>query len=307
MSYTAQPYSLVIFDLDGTLVDSFPWFLRVVNDVAKAFDFKPIERGDVASLRRAGSRAILRHLDIPLWKVPRIAAHMRKIKRQQLHELPLFDGVPDMLQALRKQGIRVALVSSDSEANARLQLGDNAALFSDFACGASLFGKAGKFKRIVRRAGLEPSAAIAIGDEMRDHEAADAAGISFGAVAWGYADPDALRARRPQAFFETVADIPRLLCKGAAMTSTVTDNAAEHRFELAVGDHLALAYYRLTPGVITFTHTEVPPALSGQGIGSKLARGALDQVRGRGLKVVAKCPFIAAFIAKNAEFGDLLA
>jgi predicted GNAT family acetyltransferase len=91
------------------------------------------------------------------------------------------------------------------------------------------------------------------------------------------------------------------------MTSTVTDNAAEHRFELAVGDHLALAYYTLKPGVITFTHTEVPPALSGQGIGSKLARGALEQVRSRGLKVVAKCPFIAAFIAKHAEFADLLA
>jgi phosphoglycolate phosphatase len=213
MHHTVQPYSLVIFDLDGTLVDSFPWFLRVVNDVAKAFDFKPIEHDDIVTLRRAGSRAILRHLEIPLWKMPRIATHMRKLKRQHLHTLPLFDGVPDMLQALRNQGIRIALVSSDSEANARLQLGDNAALFSDFACGASLFGKAGKFRRIVKRAGIAPSAAIAIGDEMRDHEAAEAAGIAFGAVAWGYADPGALRARRPQAFFETVADIPRLLAK----------------------------------------------------------------------------------------------
>jgi predicted GNAT family acetyltransferase len=51
----------------------------------------------------------------------------------------------------------------------------------------------------------------------------------------------------------------------------------------------------------------VPPALSGQGIGSKLARGALEQVRARGLKVIPKCPFIAAFIAKNAEFADLVA
>jgi len=91
------------------------------------------------------------------------------------------------------------------------------------------------------------------------------------------------------------------------MTDAVTDNPGEHRFELKVGDHIAAAYYRLEPGVITFVHTEVPQELSGQGIGSKLARGALDQARARGLKVVPKCPFISAFIAKHAEFADLVA
>jgi predicted GNAT family acetyltransferase len=91
------------------------------------------------------------------------------------------------------------------------------------------------------------------------------------------------------------------------MSSAVIDNAAEHRFELKAGDHVAVAYYTLAPGVMTLTHTEVPPALSGQGVGSKLARGALDQVRARGLKVVPQCPFIAAFIAKNAEFADMVA
>ncbi|MGV3635578.1 MAG: GNAT family N-acetyltransferase [Pseudorhodoplanes sp.] len=90
------------------------------------------------------------------------------------------------------------------------------------------------------------------------------------------------------------------------MSSTVTDNPAEHRFELKAGDHVAVAYYTTAPGVLTFTHTEVPPALSGQGIGSTLARGALEQVRARGLKVVPKCPFIAAYIAKHPEFADLV-
>jgi predicted GNAT family acetyltransferase len=87
----------------------------------------------------------------------------------------------------------------------------------------------------------------------------------------------------------------------------VTDNSAQKRFELKAGDHIAMAYYTLAPGTITFTHTEVPKQLSGQGIGSRLARGALEQVRARGLKVVAKCPFIAAFIGKNPEFAGLLA
>ena len=91
------------------------------------------------------------------------------------------------------------------------------------------------------------------------------------------------------------------------MTAAVTDSPAEHRFELKAGDDVAVARYRLAPGVITFTHTEVPTALSGQDIGSGLARGALEQVRAHGPRVVPKCPFIAAFIAKNAEFSDLVA
>lgn len=88
---------------------------------------------------------------------------------------------------------------------------------------------------------------------------------------------------------------------------TVRDNEAQHRFELEIDGHTAIAAYSLAPGVITFTHTEVPKELGGRGVGSKLASGALDQVRARGLKVVAKCPFIAAFIQKNASYQDLLA
>ena len=88
--------------------------------------------------------------------------------------------------------------------------------------------------------------------------------------------------------------------------SDVHDNPALSRFELEVGGDTAVAYYRLEPGVITFTHTEVPPALSGQGIGSRLARGALNNVRARGLKVVAKCEFMGSYIAKHPEQADLL-
>ena len=87
----------------------------------------------------------------------------------------------------------------------------------------------------------------------------------------------------------------------------VRDNPARHRFELNVDGHVAVAVYERGEGVITFTHTEVPKELGGRGVGSALAKGALDQVRSQGLKVVAKCPFIAGYIRKNAEYQDLLA
>lgn len=88
--------------------------------------------------------------------------------------------------------------------------------------------------------------------------------------------------------------------------SEIANNKALHRYELAVDGHLAATYYKLDGGVITFIHTEVPPELGGKGIGSKLIKGALDQVRAEGLKVIAECPFVKAYLDKHPEYADLL-
>jgi phosphoglycolate phosphatase len=203
-----MPYALAIFDLDGTLVDSFPWFRRPVNDVADRFGFRRIADDEIGPLRAAGSREILRRLQVPVWKLPAIARHMRHLKAEHAGDIALFPGVDGMLRRLADGGVQLALVTSDSEANARRQLGDaTVALFAHVACGASLFGKAAKFRRVVKRAGIEPAHAIGIGDEVRDIEAARAAGIACAAVTWGYAAPEALRAHRPDLVFERVGDI----------------------------------------------------------------------------------------------------
>ena len=86
----------------------------------------------------------------------------------------------------------------------------------------------------------------------------------------------------------------------------VVNNREHHRYELAVEGHVAASYYKLAGGVITFMHTEVPPELGGKGVGSKLIKGALDQVRADGLKVIAQCPFVKAYIDKHSEYADLL-
>jgi uncharacterized protein len=90
------------------------------------------------------------------------------------------------------------------------------------------------------------------------------------------------------------------------MTDTVNNNTTKHRFELEVEGHIAAAYYERSGNVITFEHTEVPAELGGKGVGSKLVKGALDQVRAEGLQVVAQCPFVKAWIGKNPAYSDLL-
>ena len=86
----------------------------------------------------------------------------------------------------------------------------------------------------------------------------------------------------------------------------VVNNRAQHRYELVVEGHLAATYYELSDGVITFIHTEVPPELGGKGVGSRLVKGALDQVRAAGLKVIPRCPFVKAYIDKHPEYGDMV-
>jgi phosphoglycolate phosphatase len=215
----AMRYALAILDLDGTLADSLPWFRRHVNDVADRFGFRRVAEEDIGSLRRAGTREILARLKVPHWKLPMIARHMRRLKAAHLAEIPLFPGVCAMLRALHEGGVRLALVSSDLEANARAQLGEaNAALISHFACGASLFGKAAKFRHVLKRAGVAPASAIAIGDEVRDIEAARAVGAACGAVTWGYAAAETLSALQPDLLFARLEDIATVLvpgCEGA--------------------------------------------------------------------------------------------
>ena len=206
-----MPYSLVIFDLDGTLADSFPWFLRTVNDVADHFRFCRVAEEDVEKLRHLSTRELLTYLKVPSLKLPAIVRHMRKLKAAPSANIALFDGVDTMLRAVADSGAQLALVSSDSEANARHKLGDLAALFTYFDCAAALFGKPAKFRRVIRRARIAQEQVIAIGDETRDIEAARAVGIACGAVCWGYAAPEALRARAPDFVFERMQEIVGVL------------------------------------------------------------------------------------------------
>ena len=90
------------------------------------------------------------------------------------------------------------------------------------------------------------------------------------------------------------------------MAISIEDNPQQRRVEIRVDGELAGAViYRRRPGRIVFRHTEIDDAYEGQGLGSQLARAALDQARDRGDQVVAVCPFISRFIREHPEYADL--
>jgi len=201
-------YRLVIFDFDGTLADSFSWFLRTLESVSERFDVAALGSGDMADLRDKSTREIMALLRIPAWKLLLMAHHMRDRSQREHAEIPLFDGVELMLSTLAQNGVKLALASSNTEITARAVLGDRcAAYFDHFACGASLFGKAAIFREIVQKADVDFNETLCIGDEIRDAEAARAAGLRFAAVTWGFNSIKALQQQSPHAVFHETADI----------------------------------------------------------------------------------------------------
>ena len=204
-------YRLAIFDFDGTLADSLPWFRASFHDMVARFNLTPVPDEEMEGLRGLTARELMARLNVSTWQLPAIVNDMRKRKLAAASEISLFKGVPALLTHLQLLGIKTAIVSSDSEASVRQGLGPATSLITRFDCGAALFGKHWKFRRVARKLGVKASETICIGDEIRDIEAAKAAGMDSGAVAWGYALPSALQAAGPTHLFNSIEEMMQRL------------------------------------------------------------------------------------------------
>jgi phosphoglycolate phosphatase len=201
-------YKLLLFDFDGTLADSLPWFLGIINQVADRYAFKRIAEHELETLRGYDARRLMKHLGLSFWKLPFVANHMRRAMARDIRRIPLFEGVGGLLQRLSARGTTLAVVTSNSYQNVRQALGpESAALIQYYECGSSLFGKSARLKRVLAKSGVLPGQALCIGDELRDLEAARSAGIPFGAVSWGFTRVEALRAQAPAEVFTTLDEI----------------------------------------------------------------------------------------------------
>ncbi len=205
-------YKLVIFDFDGTLADTFPWFVKNIRAVADKYGFKHIKDEEVEELRNFDAKHMLKFVEFPILKLPLIATYMRGLMKTEIDEIKLFDGVPEMLHQLYDAGLTLAVVSTNSRENVKAVLGaDLSALITDYECGVSLFSKEAKLKKISHKCKISLSEAIYIADELRDFDSARNVKLDIGAVAWGYTNPEALKKLQPTLFFENVREIEKKL------------------------------------------------------------------------------------------------
>ncbi len=183
MPASPPAYRLAIFDFDGTLADSFPFFLRSFEELGRRHGFGALDAERIRELRGAGARDVMREVGLPAHRLPRVARDFVALMRERRDEIGLFAGISEAVEHLAASGVALALVTSNARDNVEAVLGPRlASLFAQFECGLSIFGKAARIARVVVRAGVERSAAISIGDQATDLEASHRAGVAFGAL-----------------------------------------------------------------------------------------------------------------------------
>lgn len=132
---------LIIFDFDGTLADSFGFFLSTQRVLAERHGFRAAQAHEVDAARRLSTRALLKQSGLSSWRIPLVAADFIRLMRAA-PPMALFDGIAEVLQTLHARGTCLALVSSNSVENVQRALGKElSATFAVIDGGAHLLGK----------------------------------------------------------------------------------------------------------------------------------------------------------------------
>jgi len=191
--------STVIFDFDGTLVDSFALAFRLTNEFARRYGFKQVSEEDIPFCKELPLRDFIKHLEVPMHKLPVIIAKARAEMRKEITSIKLFKGMGAALEKLKKAGLQLGIVTSNSRVNVRECLSFNGVLgHFDFIHSASnLFGKHRILRHLLKKQHLSAENVIYVGDEARDIEASKKCRVPVVAVGWGFQSLKRLRSMNP--------------------------------------------------------------------------------------------------------------
>ncbi len=197
----------LIFDFDGTLVDSFRMVIEKFNLLANDFNFRKIPLEEIDELRHLNSRDLIKYLKIPIYKIPSVLHRARKYLQEEMHKLTPFIGIPKTLHDLSVAGFSLGIVTSNSEENviAWLNYHKMKQYFNFIHIESSYFGKKRILKKVMKINRIEK--AFYIGDETRDIEAAKQCSMSSIAVTWGFNSEKILSQYHPHYIARVPEDI----------------------------------------------------------------------------------------------------
>lgn len=185
---------VVIFDFDGTIADTLPYILEIINLHAHEFGYKKLSTEKFGDLRNKSPKEIIRQFKIPFLKLPFILIRGRSELKKKMDRIDLFPGIKQVLETLKKQGITLGILSSNSEENV-MEFIKNHHLektFDFIHSEFNLFGKAEALKNLLKKNKVKSDEVIYIGDEVRDIEACKKLGLEIIAVTWGFNSKEAL-------------------------------------------------------------------------------------------------------------------
>jgi phosphoglycolate phosphatase/pyrophosphatase PpaX len=204
----------VLFDLDGTLVDSLPVTFRAIREVVLARTARVPTDREIYARFGPTDHEILAGF-VPPGTERDAFEDLRAVYARHLADIVPYPGIPGMLEALARAGLRLGLTTGRGRESTDLILA-NLGLAERFAAVVPGDGLPPKpapdgILRTLALLGERPEAALFVGDAWKDVLAAKAAGIRFGAALWGSIEPERVRGEGPDLVFRTVAEAERAL------------------------------------------------------------------------------------------------
>lgn len=208
----AAPSNTLIFDFDGTLADSLEIHRQIYNVLAQKYQRPLIAPENIDDLRHLSMREFLRTMQISLWRLPLFLRQARQIQREQKLEPDIFPGIAELIAMLAPH-YQLGILTSNTVENVErfLQVHEIRQHFSWIMSEKALFSKTQKLRSLQKRYHLDPQKTCYVGDEVRDIEAAKAAGFPVVAVSWGFNSHKALVAAKPRAIIDSPAQLQQFL------------------------------------------------------------------------------------------------
>lgn len=202
----------IIFDFDGTVADSFGVMMEIFEEHKKEFGFENFGEKELKIYRELGVAELIKKRNISVWKILKILRVGKKLMNQKIKLIKPFEGMREMLMELKKKGLVLGIISTNSEKNIKDFFKRNKMDLFDYVVGkGSLFGKTRVIKNILKKRKLNKEEVLYIGDEVRDIEACRKIGIKIAAVTWGFSDEKLLARNKPDFLVEKFKQIIGLI------------------------------------------------------------------------------------------------
>ncbi|MCQ2975518.1 MAG: HAD-IA family hydrolase [Bacteroidales bacterium] len=203
--------SLIIFDFDGTLADTFESGAKLINSFAEKFGYEKI---DFAKNKNKSARELIKMSKVRFWQIPKLVKFFRTESDKMADNIKPFFGINNLLSILYKDNYDLGIVTTNSKTTVSKFLTANNLdqYFIFLITDISLFGKKRILKRVIRQNKTKYRNIIYIGDEIRDIEACNKANMSIISVSWGFNSEDILKTQNNWVANST-DDVVRILKK----------------------------------------------------------------------------------------------
>jgi len=195
--------TMFVFDFDGTIADSLHMGIDLYNNhVAEKLKCKKIEKNEIEDLKGRNTYKLLKDHDINLIKLPILLYRLKKLMSQKMGDIPLIDGIKQVLISLNKMGYKMGVLTSNNKKNVDdfLNHYELRNLFEFIYSEKNVFGKDKAIKRVMKIENLDK--VIYVGDETRDIEACKKVGVPIISVGWGFNTSANLKKHDPDYFIE---------------------------------------------------------------------------------------------------------